>query len=227
MFIKLTRFDNRPVWLNASFIVTVEPRRDGNGAVVVPIGDGLDYDVRETPTEVLKMLEGASEATVVPVPVSDCLTKTPADVSPEPEKKNPPPPAPAAPAARAVASAEEGVPPVEESGKKPRKRATRKTAKPAAEKKPRAAKKADEPVAEAPKAEAPVPPAAPFKLELSDDQIARLRKMAPKSVAKIKNTLATQFHIGDVVGTVAALAEKGLYKIDGNHIDWPSEPAEA
>ena len=51
--------------------------------------------------------------------------------------------------------------------------------------------------------------------------------MAPKSVAKIKNTLATQFHIGDVVGTVAALAEKGLYKIDGNHIDWPSEPAEA
>ena len=83
------------------------------------------------------------------------------------------------------------------------------------------------PVAEAPKAEAPVPPAVPFKLELSDDQIARLRKMAPKSVAKIKNTLATQFHIGDVVGTVAALAEKGLYKIDGNHIDWPSEPAEA
>ena len=72
-----------------------------------------------------------------------------------------------------------------------------------------------------------MPPAAPFKLELSDDQIARLRKMAPKSVAKIKNTLATQFHIGDVVGTVAALAEKGLYKIDGNHIDWPSEPAEA
>ena len=39
MFIKLTRFDNRPVWLNASFIVTVEPRRDGNGAVVVPIGE--------------------------------------------------------------------------------------------------------------------------------------------------------------------------------------------
>ena len=38
MFITLTRFDNRPVWLNASFIVTVEPRRDGNGAVVVPTG---------------------------------------------------------------------------------------------------------------------------------------------------------------------------------------------
>ena len=223
MFIKLTRFDNRPVWLNASFIVTVEPRRDDNGAVVVPIGDGLDYDVRETPAEVLRMLEGAPEPKVIPVPVSDCLTKTPADVSPEPEKKDPPPSAPAAPAA----SAEEGIPAVEESGKKPRKRTTRKATKPAAEKKPRAAKKAEEPVAKTPKAEEPVPPAAPSKLELSDDQIVRLRKMAPKSVAKIKNTLATQFHVGDVVGTVAALAEKGLYKIEGNHIDWPAENEEA
>lgn len=216
MFIKLTRFDNRPVWLNASFIVTVEPRRDGNGAVVVPIGDGLDYDVRETPAEVLKLLEGAPEPKVVPVPVSDCLTKTPADVSPEPEKKDPPPPAPAAPA---VPAAEESVPQVEESGKKPRKRTTRKTTKSAVEKKPRAAKKADEPK--------PEPPAAPLKLELSDDQVARLRKMAPKSLAKIKNTLATQFHVGDVVGTVAALAEKGIYKIDGNHIEWAAEPTEA
>ena len=82
MFIKLTRLDNRPVWLNASFVVTVEPRRDGNGAVVVPIGDGLDYDVRESPETVLGMLAGAPVPTVVPVPVSDCLTKTPDDVSP-------------------------------------------------------------------------------------------------------------------------------------------------
>ena len=220
MFIKLTRFDNRPVWLNASFIVTVEPRRDGNGAVVVPIGDGLDYDVRETPAEVLKLLEGAPEPKVVPVPVSDCLTKTPADVSPEPEKKDPPPPPPPppAPAAPEVSAAEEA-PQVEESGKKPRKRTTRKTTKSAVEKKPRAAKKADEPK--------PEPPAAPLRLELSDDQVARLRKMAPKSLAKIKNTLATQFHVGDVGGTVAALAEKGIYKIDGNHIEWAAEPTEA
>ena len=220
MFIKLTRFDNRPVWLNASFIVTVEPRRDGNGAVVVPIGDGLDYDVRETPAEVLKLLEGAPEPKVVPVPVSDCLTKTPADVSPEPEKKDPPPPPPPAPAPAAPeVSAAEEAPQVEESGKKPRKRTMRKTTKSAVEKKPRAAKKADEPK--------PEPPAAPLKLELSDDQVARLRKMAPKSLAKIKNTLATQFHVGDVVGTVAALAEKGIYKIDGNHIEWAAEPTEA
>ena len=219
MYIKLTRFDNRPVWLNASFIVTVEPRRDGNGAVVVPIGDGLDYDVRETPAEVLKMLEGAPEPKVVPVPVSDCLTKTPADVSPEPERKDPPAPAP-----QDVRPAEE-IPQVEESGKKPRKRTVRKAKAPAAEKekKPRAAKKA----VAADEAAKPSEPSAPLKLELSDDQVARLRKMAPKSLAKIKNTLATQFHVADVSGTVAALAERGAFKIDGNHIDWPAEPAEA
>ena len=220
MFIKLTRFDNRPVWLNASFIVTVEPRRDGNGAVVVPIGDGLDYDVRETPAEVLKLLEGAPEPKVVPVPVSDCLTKTPADVSPEPEKKDPPPPpSPApAPAAPEVSAAEEA-PQVEESGKKPRKRTTRKTTKSAVEKKPRAAKKADEPK--------PEPPAAPLKLELSDDQVAQLRKMAPKSLAKIKNTLATQFHVADIGGTVLALEAKGAFTLEGNRVGWPALLAEA
>ena len=76
MYIKLTRFDNRPVWINAAFVVTVEPRRDGSGAVVVPIGDGLDYDVRESPEEVLRMLEGCPAPQVVPVPVSDSLTKS-------------------------------------------------------------------------------------------------------------------------------------------------------
>ena len=33
MFIKLTRKDGSPIWLNASFVVTVEPLR-GGGSVV-------------------------------------------------------------------------------------------------------------------------------------------------------------------------------------------------
>lgn len=81
MYIKLTRLDNSPIWLNACFVVTVEPRK-GGGSVVVPIGDGLDYDVKETPEAVLAMLEGAPAPAVVPVPVSDCLAPTPDDVSP-------------------------------------------------------------------------------------------------------------------------------------------------
>ena len=193
MYIKLTRFDNRPVWLNAAFVVTVEPRRDGSGAVVVPIGDGLDYDVRESPEEVLRMLEGCPAPQVVPVPVSDCLTKTPADVSPEPERKPPEP----------VRKPDAVTTPVREDADgtvvKPAK-------KPARVKKPAAAKKAK--------------PAKKPVLELSDEEVTRLGKLAPKSIAKLKNTLSTQFRVADVSETVAALAEKGVIGIDGNHVNW-------
>ena len=193
MYIKLTRFDNRPVWLNAAFVVTVEPRRDGSGAVVVPIGDGLDYDVRESPEEVLRMLEGCPAPQVVPVPVSDCLTKTPADVSPEPERKPPEP----------VRQEKEIEKPVEEKPGEPESKPAK---KPARTKKPAAAKKAK--------------PAKKPVLELSDEEVTRLGKLAPKSIAKLKNTLSTQFRVADVSETVAALEAKGVIKIDGNHVSW-------
>ena len=182
MYIKLTRFDNRPVWLNAAFVVTVEPRREGTGSVVVPIGDGFDYDVRESPEEVLRMLEGCPAPQVVPVPVSDGLTKTPEDVSPEPEPK--PAEESAADEEKPAASARKAV--------KPRKSA--------AAKKPRAAKKPAQ--------------------GLTDEELVRLGKLAPKSVAKLENTLSTQFRVEDVAGTVAALAAKGVIRIDGNHVGW-------
>ena len=224
MYIKLTRFDNRSVWLNAAFVVTVEPRRDGKGTVVVPIGDGLDYDVRESPEEVLRMLEGCPAPQVVPVPVSDCLTKTPADVSPEPEvtrgnetqrssdrveavspvhnppqdsqppRDETPPPQDGALPQGEVASAASAMP-----AEKPAKKAAR-VKKPAAAKKAKPAKK-------------PV-------LELSDDEVVRLGKLAPKSIAKLKNTLSTQFRVADVSATVAALEAKGVFKLDGNHVNW-------
>ena len=194
MYIKLTRFDNRPVWLNAAFVVTVEPRRDGSGSVVVPIGDGLDYDVRESPEEVLRMLEGCPAPQVVPVPVSDCLTKTPADVSPEPERKT----------EKADNGKETVTTPVREDAdgtvaEKPAKKPAR-AKKPTAAKKPKATKK-------------PV-------LELSDEEVTRLGKLAPKSIAKLKNTLSTQFRVADVSETVAALESKGVIKLDGNHVSW-------
>ena len=84
MFIQLTRTDGAPVWLNAAFIVTIEPAR-GGGSIVVPIGDGLDYEVREKPGDVLAMLEGAPSAAVVPVPPPKALTPRPDDVSPDAE----------------------------------------------------------------------------------------------------------------------------------------------
>ena len=85
MFIKLTRIDGSPVWINASFVVTVEPAH--GGSLVVPVGDGLDYDVRETPEEVLSMLEGAPVAAILPVPAVDALAPQADDVSPEEGEK--------------------------------------------------------------------------------------------------------------------------------------------
>ena len=82
MFIRLTRADGLPIWINASFVVTVEPTRSG-GSIVVPIGDGLDYDVKESPEMVLALLDAAPPAKVVPVPPPKALTPTPDDVSPE------------------------------------------------------------------------------------------------------------------------------------------------
>ena len=214
MYIKLTRFDNRPVWLNAAFIVTVEPRRDGSGSVVVPIGDGLDYDVRESPEEVLRMLDGCPAPQVVPVPVSDCLTNTPADVSPEPERRMPdpevrPPSKPVQPPSEPAAQ-----PPSEPVQKKPEEKpaaeaadSTAKSAKresrprrTAAERKPKVTKKP--------------------KLELTDEDVVRLGKLAPKTVAKLKNTLLTQFHVEDASATVAALETKGVLALDGSRINW-------
>ena len=203
MYIKLTRFDNRPVWINAAFVVTVEPRRDGNGAVVVPIGDGLDYDVRESPEDVLRMLEGCPAPQVVPVPVSDCLTKTPADVSPEPERK---PPEPVA-EVKVVETKPVEVKSVETNADESAEKPAEKPAKrPGRAKKPAAAKK--------------VKPAKKPVLELSDDEVSRLGKLAPKSVAKLKNTLSTQFRVADVSETVAALEAKGVIRLDGNHVSW-------
>lgn len=302
MYIKLTRFDNRPVWLNAAFVVTVEPRRDGKGAVVVPIGDGLDYDVRETPEEVLRMLEGCPVPKVVPVPVSDCLTKTPDDVSPEPEQRRPfeekrgeakpaeqkkqpaeqkksaeakpvevkpaeakpveaqpveaqqppvagqsegasvaePPPeaVPVAEVQPEVAKVEAAVPTTEDTPVTGETPATEAAAEevpatenaPGAElpasaeptedkpKKKSARERAKKPVA-AKKAKSAKKP----ELELDEEEIVRLLKLSPKSVAKLKNTLASQFRVEDVSETVAALEAKGVLSLDGNHVVWNVE----
>ena len=207
MFIKLTKLDNSPVWLNASFVVTVEPRK-GGGSIVVPIGDGLDYDVREKPEEVLSLLDGAPDPQVVPIPVSDCLTKTPEDVSPEPERGQTPEPergqAPKLESSDA-AEPEEEAPAEEKPAKKTRSRAkSDKTTKTTAAKKPRTTR-----------AKKPT-------LDLSEDEVARLRKMAPGSVNKLKNTLFSQFHVEDPSKTMLALEALGILSLDRDHIIWSS-----
>jgi len=233
MFIKLTRLDNSPIWLNASFVVTVEPRK-GGGSVVVPIGDGLDYDVREKPEAVLALLAGAPEPAVVPVPTRDALTQTPDDVSPEPERPEPevsrpePRPQPAAepvgepkPAEVKITVSDAPVA-AEEPAEKPK--AVRKT---------RARKtkaKAGSEAADGDSSDEKPKPARKTRttrtkktpLALDDAQLERLKKMTPRSVQKLKNTLASQFKVEDGDAQVKALVEHGVIAIDQDHVVWPS-----
>ena len=248
MFIKLTRLDNSPIWLNAAFIVTVEPRK-GGGTIVVPIGDGLDYEVRETAEAVLGMLGDAPMPTVVPVPAPKGLTKTPDDVSPDrgmpdllPERPVPAKPVspvqaePPAPSAAPVASeaAEVQKKSADESAKveapaaaasaeepepaKPVKR-TRKTAvKTKTAAKPRKKAAAKKEPAPAPK---PMTP-----LVLDEGQVERLKKMSPRSIRKLANTLMAQFKVGDPFEVIRALEEREFLKTEGDRVLWPVVAAE-
>jgi len=193
MYIKLTRFDNTPVWINAAFVVTVEPRRQSVGSIVVPIGDGLDYEVRESPEEVLAMLDGAPAATVVPVPPPKSLTKTPDDVSAEPMTMT---------ASDVFALSDEKPTNPEFSApitNGPEAASAKKPAKKASVRKPKAKKSA---------------------AALTDAQIDRLRKMAPGSVKKLANTISTQFKLVDTDSVIKFLSNQGALVLEGDHVIW-------
>lgn len=233
MYIKLTRLDNSPIWINASFVVTVEPRR-GGGSVVVPIGDGLDYDVRETPESVLAMLAGAPAPEVVPVPAPKGLAPTPEDVSPEPELPAPEAPAaePVAPFAGSVAPAAKPEAPAAEPGaplaglvapsaaaEKPARKTTRTRAKAKAE---TPAAESAEPGAAAKPAKKPRTARKPKlpELTLTDAQVERLKKMAPGSVRKLQNTLVTQFKTEKPDEVIQALEARQVVTLDRDHVVW-------
>ena len=188
MFIKLTRLDHSEIWINASFVVTVEPRK-GGGSVVVPIGDGLDYDVMESPEAVLALLADAPAPSVVPVPAPKGLAPTQEGVDVSPDDSVTPESKPESPA---------------EAQPAPAAKATRTRAK-----KPRtaAAHKATEPSESA---------------NLGDDQVARLRKLAPRSVRKLQNTLASQFSVTDPEAALKTLQTQGVLSVEGDHVVWAS-----
>lgn len=195
MYIKLTRTDGSPIWLNAAFIVTIEPQKRAAGSVVVPIGDGLDYDVRESPETVLALLDGAPVPAVVPVPSTDALTLAPEDVSPPQEP---------APAAR-------------QDKKSSPRRAKTKTPK-------SASADAGQTPDEAPAVKKTVARSRGKKKALpviDEAGIERLRKLAPKSLKKLKNTISSQFNIEDTDGAVEALAKAGVFTLDTERVIWP------
>ena len=200
-FVRLTKLDGSPIWLNASFVVTIEPRK-GGGSVVVPIGDGLDYDVRETPEAVLAYLDGAPVPDVVPVPTSDALTPTPEDVSPDDgggyDAGEPGGKSAHRPEAHSRGGADDE--PV---------RATR----------PAAAESARSTPGIAPG------PGAQGAGELLEAEVARIRKMAPRTMKKLQNTIMTQFRAANTEAAIAALVSRGIIVIDGTRINWQQPEA--
>ena len=55
MFIKLTKTDGSPVWMNPEFIVRIEPWKKGSAVAVA--GDG-DFEVMEVPRAILELAGG-------------------------------------------------------------------------------------------------------------------------------------------------------------------------
>jgi len=222
MFIKLTRTDGRPIWINPEFVVTVEDRK-GGGAIVVPAGDGLDYDVKESPDAVMRMCAGemplstAEQSVARPVepkaeePVAQQTTE-PTDVLPMQDA----PPV-------SVDQAEATVQALREKVKRLRK--ATESDKPEASTAEKQGTKLNEEDAK------PKPTAKPRKkasrkkpaIDLTDEQMARLRKMAPGSRQKLLNTLSHLKVPNAEATAVALIAHKVIEILPDNHVNWLAE----
>ena len=244
MFIKLTRIDGQDVWFNSQYVVTVEPRK-GSGALVVPLGDGIDYEVRESPEMIVAALGGdlAPGKVKRPPPVVPVTAKppsvAPADkvVQPSaavPETKPELPDFRINSAATPVPFELRNVPEAAESAAVPpppaKKTVRRKrtTAKTAADESPSAAKKeaSAETPAEAPPKKKTVRKAATRKpklppLPLTDEQLVRLQKMAPGNAKRLANTLKAQFALEEAEPVIAALQAHGVITVnEQGRISW-------
>ena len=204
--------DGLPIWLNASFIVTVEPARSG-GSIVVPIGDGLDYDVKEPPETVLALLNDAPPAKVVPVPPPKALTPMPDDLSPE-----------------------IGFRPGGDEEAKPDAPSEAEEAKPAAKKRTRRTKSAAKKSGKAGKAEEPQPPPAAAPAERAaapaarplpadfDRIVADLKARKCRTAKRMRNAIKGFFGKTDdaeIDAILEAMLNRGdiLIGADG-HVDW-------
>ena len=218
MFIKLTQLDGKPIWFNQAYIVTVEPRRKGTGALVVPLGDGLDYEVLESTDAIIEALGGAVKPAATPN-VSSSANKNSSESDKISKSAAPleapdfridgglivpaPPPAtePQTVAKKKKATAVTAAKTTKATKTTTRKTATKSTAKTTATKK---------------KKKPALPP-----LPLTEEQLMRLQKMSPGSLRKLVNTLMSQFAVAETSPVVDALCAHEIISItDQGHVDW-------
>lgn len=209
MFITLTRTDGRPIWINPEFIVTVEGRK-GGGAIVVPAGDGLDYDVKESPDAVMRMCGGVAAGAPPAAEQAVVEQEPPAEPelpAAEPTEALPIQDAPPVP----VDQAEATVQALREKVKRLRKAAEADAKPPATEE--TKAKPAAKPRKKASRSKKPV-------IDLTDEQMARLKKMAPGSRQKLLNTLSHLKVPNAEATAVALIAHKVIEILPDNHVNW-------
>lgn len=226
MFIKLTQLNGKAIWFNQAYIVTVEPRK-GPGALVVPLGDGLDYEVLESPESILEALGGA----LVPIAASKkpVTSEKPAD----PVKDQALPQPAEEPDFRIdgglivpVASKTNPETESKETGSRKKKSAT--AAKPATNAKAvtkktaaketskKATKESAKTAATKVKKKTALPP-----MPLTKDQLMRLQKMSPGSLRKLVNTLMSQFAVAETSPVVDALCAREIISVtDQGHVNW-------
>ena len=224
MFIRLTRTDGRPIWINPEFVVTVEDRK-GGGSIVVPAGDGLDYDVKESPDAVMRMCAGGMPQSAVEQPTAGSAGQQPPEPqqpaaqeqpATEPTDVLPLQDAPAVPVDQAEATvqalrekvkrlrkATEAENPEASTAEKPGGKPTEEDAKPKPAAKPRKKASRKKPA-----------------IDLTDEQMARLRKMAPGSRQKLLNTLVHLKVPNAEATAVALIANKVLEILPDNHVNW-------
>lgn len=222
MFIRLTRTDGRPIWINPEFVVTVEDRK-GGGSIVVPAGDGLDYDVKESPDAVMRMCGGVAAATPPAVEHAESADQpaeeTPGQAAEEPTDILPMQDAPPVSVDQAEATvqalrekvkrlrkATESDKPEASTAEKPGGKPTEEDAKPKLAAKPRKKASRKKPA-----------------IDLTDEQMARLRKMAPGSRQKLLNTLSHLKVPNAEATAVALIAHKVIEILPDNHVNWLAE----
>lgn len=245
-FIKLTQIDGRSIWVNARYLVTVEPRK-GSGALVVPLGDGMDYEVKESPETVIALCCGETVAAperkpLKPEPASNPAVAAP--VSPVAEsavaEAAPAKPSESVPAtASAPAEAPVEKPDAETDAHAPKKaaRKSRATKTPSTRTRKTVAKVSKTELSETPAADvsAAEPPAAipetpvlpTREREPSADRSAeilrKVAKMACRSRNRLLNTLKSQFSLSEEKchEMMSSWVDQGHITIDGNgHVEW-------
>ena len=222
MFIKLTKTDGTPVWLNPEFIVRIEPWK--KGSAVAAAGDG-DFEVMEDPRAILALAGG--------VRVADSLREGRAPARPSGESgaggaNGGAPDTPATdetPVAPVVAPAQtpvmEAVPPVRKTRSR-RKTASTPVPEPIPESDPvPVPEPAPEPVAEPVPAPPPTEQPASHLFPQPPDEVAVaaaiLKKNRCRSRKRIENTIKSmnpKMSMADARALLQQMEARGLVLID-------------